>query len=209
MIEPESRIVFYGDSITDAGRGRSESRPNENLGSGYASQAAAQLNAQYPAWELEFWNRGIGGNRVFDLEERLEADVLALEPDVVSILIGINDTWRRYDSGVLSPLGEFTQSYRRILQRLGESGAQVLLLEPFLLPVPEDRRAWREDLSPRIEAVRDLAREFSLALVPLDGLFASASTQRPSAFWLPDGVHPSPAGHALIARHWIEAAMGA
>ena len=209
MIEPQSRIVFYGDSITDAGRDRAAARPNENLGSGYAALAAAQLNAQYPAWGLEFWNRGISGNRVYDLEERLEADVLALKPDVVSILIGINDTWRRYDSNVPSPLGEFAESYGRILRRLAEHDVEVLLLEPFLLPVPEDRRAWREDLSPRIEAIRDAAREFSVPLVPLDGLFAAASTRRPSAFWAPDGVHPSPAGHALIARHWIEATMDA
>ncbi len=207
MIEPESRIVFYGDSITDAGRDRNITEPNANLGDGYANMAASQLNAQYPHWDLKFWNRGVGGNRIFDLEERLKKDVLALKPTVVSILIGINDTWRRYDSGVESPIAEFSASYKRILKQLDERDVEVLLLEPFVLPVPEDRRLWREDLSPRIEAIRDLAREFELPLVPLDGLFAAASTRRPSAFWMSDGVHPSPAGHALIARHWIEAAL--
>ncbi len=209
MIESKSRIVFYGDSITDAGRDRDAGQPNQGLGSGYAGLAAAQLNADYPELNLELWNRGISGNRVYDLEDRLQPDVLALEPDVVSILIGINDTWRHYDSGVPSPIAEFQASYKRILEQLDASGAQVLMLEPFVLPVPEDRRLWREDLSPRIEAVRDLAREFGRPLIPLDGLFAAASTRRESAFWLPDGVHPSPAGHAFIARHWIETALEA
>ena len=207
MIEPESRIVFYGDSITDCGRDRAVSEPNEALGSGYANMAASQLNAQYPHWDLKFWNRGIGGNRVYDLEERLKKEVLALRPDIVSILIGINDTWRRYDSGTESPIPEFSASFKRMLKKLDESKVQVLLLEPFVLPVPDDRRAWREDLSPRIEAVRDLAREFELPLVPLDGLFAAASARRPSAFWAADGVHPTPAGHALLTRQWIEAAL--
>ena len=134
--------------------------------------------------------------------------MLALEPDLVSILIGINDVWRRFDSNTASPIADFTASYRRILERLTDEGPAVVLLEPFLLPVPEDRRAWREDLNPKIEAVRDLAREFSLPLVPLDGLFAQASAKRESAFWLPDGVHPSPAGHALIGAAWMDAVIG-
>jgi lysophospholipase L1-like esterase len=83
-----------------------------------------------------------------------------------------------------------------------------VLLEPFLLPVPEDRRAWREDLDPKINAIRDLAREFEATYVPLDGIFAAASTRREASFWLPDGVHPSPSGHALIAESWIEAVIG-
>jgi lysophospholipase L1-like esterase len=206
MIQSNSRIVLYGDSITDAGRAR-DAEPNQNLGNGYANAVASQLNSEFPQWNLEFWNRGISGNRVYDLEERLEADVLVLKPTLVSILIGINDTWRRYDSGLLSPVEEFQASLNRIVEKLQGNGAQVLLLEPFLLPVPEDRRAWREDLNPRIEAVRDVARQHSLRLVPLDGLFAAASAQRESAFWLPDGVHPSAPGHALIARHWVEAAL--
>ena len=206
-LQPDSRIVFYGDSITDAGRSRDEARPNEALGSGYAQMVASRLNFELAGWNLQFWNRGISGNRVYDLEERLQSDVLALEPDAVSILIGINDTWRRYDSGTPSPLDQFSASYERVIEKLQGSGAQVLLLEPFLLPVPEDRAAWREDLNPRIDAIRDLARRHGCAYVALDGLFAQASAQRPSAFWLPDGVHPSSPGHALIAQAWIDAAL--
>lgn len=209
LLQPNDHIVFYGDSITDAGRDRqAEPGDSKGWGFGYAHYIAAQLSSQLPEYELRFSNRGISGNRVYDLEARLEADVLALEPDLVSILIGINDVWRRFDSNTASPIADFTASYRRILERLMDAGPAVVLLEPFLLPVPEDRRAWREDLNPKIEAVRDLAREFSLPLVPLDGLFAQASAKRESAFWLPDGVHPSPAGHVLIGSAWMDAVIG-
>jgi lysophospholipase L1-like esterase len=200
-IRRDEHILFYGDSITDAGRDRSK---GEHLGFGYAALAAARLQALYPELNLQFTNRGIGGNRIYDLEERLEADVLALKPTLVSILIGINDTWRRYDSNKPSPIAEFHASYRRILQQVAALGARIVILEPFVLPIPEDRRAWREDLDPRITAVRELTWEFNAAYLPLDGIFAQAATRQKMAYWLPDGVHPSAAGHSLIADHWID-----
>ena len=206
MIEPQDHILFYGDSITDAGRNR-EAKAGDagGWGGGYVHQIAAYLGAQDPADELIFTNKGNGGNRISDLEARLQTDVLDEEPDIVSILIGINDVWRRFDSGQDSPIKEFAAAYRRICKKITADGARLVLLEPFVLPVPEDRRAWREDLNPKIDIVRDMAREFEATLVPLDGLFAAASARREPAFWTPDGVHPSPAGHALIARAWIDA----
>ena len=206
MIEPQDHILFYGDSITDAGRDRSiEGGEPNGWGAGYVYQIAAFLGAQDPADELIFTNKGIGGNRVSDLEKRLKADVLDEEPDIVSILIGINDVWRRYDSNLVSEHEKFAASYRNILKKIAKDGARLVLLEPFLLPASAEQRVWREDLNPKIDIVRDLAREFEAILVPLDGLFAAASTQREPKFWAPDGVHPSPAGHALIARAWIDA----
>lgn len=206
MIEPQDHILFFGDSITDAGRNRdAKAGESDGWGAGYVHQIAATLGAQDPADELIFTNKGISGNRISDLEARLQTDVLDEEPDIVSILIGINDVWRRYDAGLVSPADEFAAAYKRICKKITDDGARLILLEPFLLPTPEDRRAWREDLNPKIEIVRDLAREFEAILVPLDGLFAAASAQREPAFWAGDGVHPSPAGHALIARAWIDA----
>lgn len=201
LLQPHDHVLFYGDSITDCGR---NSGVNSGLGAGYAALCAAILSARLPEWNLKFSNRGISGNRVYDLEKRLNDDVLALQPNLVSILIGINDTWRRYDSGNSSSIEEFQESYRRILQTVtGEMGARVAICEPFLLPIPDDRRAWREDLDPRITACRELAREFGALYLPLDGLFAQAATRASLAYWLPDGVHPSLAGHAFIADHWI------
>lgn len=207
-MSPHDHVLFCGDSITDCGRNRAAAPGDPSgWGQGYVFQIAARLSAELAAYGPTFTNRGIGGNRICDLESRLESDVLALQPDVVSLLIGINDVWRRYDSGLISPLDEFAASYRRILERLRGAEIEVVLLEPFLLPVPADRRAWREDLNPKIDALRDLAREYETTYVPLDGLFAAASTRRDEAFWLPDGVHPSPAGHALIAARWIDAVV--
>ncbi|MNI85471.1 hypothetical protein D3C73_1424700 [compost metagenome] len=94
-----------------------------------------------------------------------------------------------------------------MLQRATDKlDVKLIMMEPFVLPVPEDRKLWRTDLDPKIHVVRQLAREFGAVLVPLDGLFAEASTKADPAFWTPDGVHPSPAGHALIAEAWLKAA---
>lgn len=202
-LQPGARVLFHGDSITDAGR----SRENDALlGGGYANLIAAWLSARHPGHGLTFLNRGIGGHRIYDLEERWTRDCVDLQPDWVSILIGINDTWRRYDSGKPSPIPEFEACYRRLLDRVkGETSARVILLEPFVLPTPPDRVAWREDLDPRIAAVRRVAADYGTLYVPLDGIFAAAAAQRPASFWAHDGVHPSQAGHALIAQAWIRA----
>ncbi len=203
LLQPGARILFQGDSITDAGR----SRENDALlGAGYPHLIAAWLSAAVPDAGWTFLNRGISGNRIYDLEARWTEDCITLQPDWVSILIGINDTWRHYDSNVPSPIADFEACYRRILDRVkAETPAHILILEPFVLPVPADRIGWREDLDPRLDAVRRVAREYAARLVPLDGLFSAASVQRESAFWAGDGVHPSPAGHALIAQAWIRA----
>ncbi len=202
-IENGAVVVFQGDSITDAGRNREASG---DLGRGYAMMAAALFSAKFPERNVTFYNRGISGNRVKDLEARWDVDCLDLKPTWVSIMIGINDCWRRYDRNDPTPVEDYEAGYRRILQRVKEeSGANLILLEPFVLPVPDDRKTWREDLDPKIHAVRQLAREFEALYVPLDGLFAAAATRKEPAFWAHDGVHPSPAGHALIARAWLEA----
>jgi lysophospholipase L1-like esterase len=121
-------------------------------------------------------------------------------------MIGINDCWRRFDCNDPTSTDKYVSGYRNILQQAREAlDVQLVLLEPFVLPVPEDRKAWREDLDPKIHGVRELAKEFGAIYIPLDGLFASAATQQPPAFWAADGVHPSSAGHALIAQAWLKA----
>ncbi len=210
LLQPDDHILFYGDSITDAGRDRNAGPNNPaGWGSGYAMMCAAQLQARYPTWNFSFSNKGISGNRVYDLEDRLIEDVLVQNPSLVSILIGINDTWRAYDSDVASPIAEFQTTYHRILKAISERcDARLVILEPFLLHTPADRARYREDLNPRIDAVREVAREFEAIFVPLDGIFAAAACRAPLEYWAPDGVHPSPAGHALIAQKWIEAVTG-
>lgn len=194
-------VLFQGDSITDAGRDRQDS---EHLGYGYAMMAASWFSALYPEKNVRFLNRGISGNRVQDLLERWQEDCLDLRPTWVSILIGINDTWRRYDSNDSTTTQYFENSYRALLERMAETlKARLILCEPFVLPTPADRENWREDLDPKIATVRRLAREYSALYVPFDGVFAQAATQREAAFWAGDGVHPSNAGHALMAQSWL------
>jgi acyl-CoA thioesterase I len=203
LIAPGARLLFQGDSITDAGRDRADA---SSLGDGYVHRVAAVLAALYPELDATVLNRGISGNRIYDLETRWQEDCIDLRPSLVSILIGINDTWRRYDSGFASPADEFEACYRRLLDRVrAETEAPVVLLEPFVLPVPEDRKGWREDLDPRIHAVRSVAVDYGCSYVPLDGVFAAAAAERDPALLAPDGVHPSAAGHALIARAWLQA----
>ncbi|MEC0169384.1 SGNH/GDSL hydrolase family protein [Paenibacillus graminis] len=196
-------ILFQGDSITDWGRNYEDP---SSLGVGYALMVAARLGLLYPEKKLTFINRGISGNRAADLQRRWDKDCLELKPTVVSIYIGINDTWRRFDSGEETTAAQFEASYRDLIERtLRATNAKLILVEPFVLPVPEDRKGWRQDLDPKIHVVRELAREYGALLVPLDGLFAAASVKADSAFWAPDGVHPSPAGHALITDAWLKA----
>lgn len=206
MIEHGATVLFQGDSITDAGRSREH---DADLGRGYAAMVAAWFSALYPERGVRFINRGISGDRVRDLRARWQPDCLDLHPTWVSFLIGINDTWRRYDSNDPTPVEAYEEDFRTILQLTRDSlNAQLIIMEPFLLPIPPDRAAWRDDLNPKIRVARQLAVDFGAVFVPLDGAFAIAATKREMAFWLPDGVHPTPAGHALIAQAWLRAVEG-
>lgn len=203
MIKENETVLFQGDSITDCGRDKSN---GTSLGNGYALLTAALFGRKYPEKMVSFLNRGISGNRVVDLTARWDEDCLELKPDWVSVYIGVNDTWRRYDRNAPTSAEDYYTQYRKLLARTREElGAKLILVEPFVLPVREDQKAWREDLDPKIQAARELANEFKAIYVPLDGLFAAAATRTGPAYWAPDGVHPSPAGHALIAEAWLAA----
>jgi acyl-CoA thioesterase-1 len=203
LIEQNAVVLFQGDSITDAGRERTN---GANLGSGYANLVTSLFTNKYPEKQAVFLNRGISGDRVVDLERRWEEDCLDLKPTWLSVYVGINDTWRRYDRDTPLSTEEYYTTYRRLLSRAKEQlNANLILVEPFVLPVNESQKQWREDLDPKIQAVRELAGEFKTLYVPLDGLFAQAAAKTGAAYWAPDGVHPSPAGAALIANAWLQA----
>ncbi|WP_152392627.1 SGNH/GDSL hydrolase family protein [Paenibacillus guangzhouensis] len=203
FIQPGEVILFQGDSVTDCARHYNNP---DDMGNGYANMVAGLFSALYPKHRVQFFNRGISGNRVVDLQSRWQADCLDLKPNWVSILIGINDVWRRYDSNDPTSVEQFKAGYRDLLRQTKEKlGAKLIICEPFVLPVPEDRRAWREDLDPKIQAVRELAAEFEAIYIPLDGLFAQHATETPPAYWAEDGVHPSVAGNGLIAKAWLQA----
>ena len=198
-------VLFQGDSITDFGRNRQDPA---NMGTGYAYIAASLFSARYPELGVTFLNRGVSGDRAYEMHLRWQEDCIRLQPDWVSILIGINDTWRLFDSGKRTTAAEFSEHYRAMLEDVRtRTHASLILCEPFVLPVPEDRAAWREDLDPKIHIVRSLAREYGAIYVPFDGLFAQASTRQELAYWAADGVHPTAAGSALMAEAWLSAVM--
>lgn len=206
IIKKGSKVLFQGDSITDCGRDR-ETEGKLPLGRGYANIAASLFNSLYPELDVEFINKGIAGNRTCDLCQRWTQDCIELKPDVLSILIGINDTWHGYSKGLYTTAEQYYNNYKEILTRtkLEVGDIPIIMLEPFVLPYPEDRITWREDLDPKIQKARQLAREFEATYIPLDGIFAQNSITIDPSYWAADGVHPTSAGHGLIARYWLEA----
>ncbi len=195
-------ILCQGDSVTDCGRSRQDLA---DLGQGYVMLLAARLMAEHPELDLKFINRGISGNRAKDLVARWQEDCLDLQPDWVSILIGINDTWRRYDSNDPTTAQAYAQSVRTICQKTVAAGAKLIIIEPFFLPHPADRQAWHEDLGPKLALLRQLAYEYASVYIPMGGIFHAAAIKQPYPVWAADGVHPTMAGHALIAQAFLEA----
>ncbi len=196
------RILFQGDSITDAGRDYNDPK---SLGEGYAYYSAKAVSEAFPDTEFEFINRGINGHRAEDLSRRWTKDAIELNPDVVSILIGINDTWHRAAEKNWVPNEEFEGYYRDLLERLKkETHTKIIMLEQFLLYVP-DKDCFHVDLDPKIQITRKLAREYADVFIPLDGLFAAASVGTAPTEFASDGVHPTKKGAELIAGHYLEA----
>ena len=197
------RIVFQGDSITDAGRDKND---YHNLGNGYPLYAAEALKAQNPDVAFDFINLGISGNRTCQLFDRLYRDCISLEPDVVSILIGINDIWHRYGGErILTTDEQIAVNYRCILERLKkETKAKIVILAPFVLDAP-DKDNLREDVKTVLPIVRELAKKYADAYIPLDKLFDDAVKSQPSPlYYSNDGVHPNKNGSEFIGKIYAE-----
>ena len=208
-------ILFQGDSITDCGRNRDAgATPNDlgGLGQGYAMMAAAELLSTKPASRLKVFNRGISGNRVVDLYARIQGDILNLKPDVLSILIGVNDTWHGmntdWNNGVAIP--KYERIYRDLLNEVLEAlpSVKLVLCEPFVLRCGVVRDDWVEEIDQRRAVVANLAHEFGAVLVPFQSMFDEAVKLAPPEYWAADGVHPSAAGHLLMAKCWLEKTVG-
>ncbi|HEY4269729.1 MAG TPA: GDSL-type esterase/lipase family protein [Galbitalea sp.] len=184
-------ILFIGDSVTDCGR--MDDAP-DFLGDGYVRQIAERLPGR------TVLNRGISGNRVVDLRDRWTVDALDPNPGILSIYVGINDTWRRYDSNDPTSAAAFEADYRVILDRAVETVAPALILvEPFVVPVTAEQETWHEDLDEKRAVVARLAAEYTAAFVPLQLLLTAAAAEHGAAAIAQDGVHPTELGHRLIA----------
>lgn len=182
------KILFQGDSITDADRDREDPH---NLGNGYPKDAARFLKEKFPEIDFEFINLGISGNQTIDLVNRLQSDFIDIQPDIVSILIGVNDTWHRADTREWLDNAEFEKRYRTVLEAIKtKTNAKIVMMEQFLLPA-EDKLYFREDLDPKIQITRKLAREYADIFIPLDGLLASHICHEDWQKISADGVHPT------------------
>jgi len=190
---PGARILFQGDSITDGNRGRSAD-PNHILGHGYVFIIAAQHGAAFPDAKLDFINRGVSGNTVLDLEKRWQKDTLDLKPDVLSILIGVNDNGK----GV--PLDQYEQVYDRLITdaRAANPKLKLVLGEPFVKPTGKVNDGIRR----RQEIVARLAQKHGAALVRYQRVFDEATKRAPADYWIWDSVHPTYRGHQLMADEW-------
>ncbi len=206
------RILFQGDSITDAGRNREDFY---STGYGYAHLVTASLTADHPG-EYECINRGVVGNLLADLYGRLQEDFLDLKPDYASIFIGTNDAWNDLDNGRPIQTEAFEQMYVAMLDRILAAcpGIQLMLFSPYVMeghfsqntPEQPDRyQAFRTHVRSRIDVVERLAKRYNIPFVDMQTMFDQACEKAPAEFWTGDAVHPTPAGHELIKRAWLTA----
>lgn len=208
-IPKEAVILFQGDSITDAGRNKQEMSPNTSsgLGNGYAFMASSSLLYEFPDHNLRCYNRGISGDKVFQLAERWQADCLNLKPDILSILVGVNDFWHTLDFDYEGTAETYEQDYRELLKRTQKRLPDTTLLigEPFALKgssAIDDN--WYPKFPKYQAAAKDIARDFGAAFIPYQTIFDKAGKQTGDAYWSADGVHPTIAGSQLMARAWFE-----
>jgi lysophospholipase L1-like esterase len=207
-LAPGSVILFQGDSITDGGRWKGNDW-NHIMGQGYAFIIASKIGYKHPAQKYLFVNRGVSGNKVPDLTARWEEDAIAIKPDLLSILIGVNDIMTAVGDNSLFSSETYAEEYRNLLKKTMEQlpNARLVIGEPFLLPVGRYKEKWGiyvEELEPWQKIARQLSQEFNAAFVPYQELFLAAAKKAGAETWLWDGVHPMPAGHELMAEAWIK-----
>ncbi|MHC4257471.1 MAG: SGNH/GDSL hydrolase family protein [Planctomycetota bacterium] len=207
--QPGQTLLFIGDSITDCQR---QEAPYAPLGCGYVHFAANFLLAARPDLRLTIENRGIGGDSTRDLKWRWNRDCIALSPDIVSMMIGINDLWRKYGDSQESlqrhvTPDEYETNYRQMLTHLkDECGSRLILMEPYMFCDDPDNPMLR-DLDAYIQIVHQMANKFDAILVPVHANYMALTHKRPADQWADDTVHPSAWAHAWIAKQWLDTVM--
>lgn len=203
-------VLFQGDSITDAGRSRSNYYPNSNsgMGMGYVQHTATHIMGKHPEVDWRIYNRGISGHKVFQLANRWEDDALQLQPDVLSILIGVNDFWHTLSHNYQGTVETYEKDLVKLLERTKKRLPKVKLLigEPFFC---DDGTAiatekWRAKFPAYQTAAQKVANQFDAVFIPYQKVFNDARKTAPTSYWCPDGVHPSMAGNYLMAKAWVE-----
>ena len=199
------KILFQGDSITDAGR---KKEVDSSKGMGYPMLVAAKLGFDYPN-EYEFINRGISGNRISDLLARIKKDMINESPDVMSILIGVNDVWHEIVGGNGIRADLFETIYDLLIKELKSAlpNLRIMIMEPFVLKgtaTESNLEEFQTEVALRGAVARRVAEKHGLEFIPLQEKFNEAVKLAPESCWLVDGVHPTAAGHELIAREWMK-----
>ena len=205
-------ILFQGDSITDAHRDRNDPK---SMGQGYASMVAATMGVDHPA-DYDYLNRGVSGDRVVDVYARIKWDFLNLKPDYASIYVGVNDAWHEieWQNGVDD--AKFERIYGMLLDEVLAAcpGIKLMLISPYVLEgwatkateeQPDRWDRFKTDVAAKAVAVKNVAEEYHLPLIELQPIFDAACEKAPASHWSADGVHPTPAGHELIKRAWLDA----
>lgn len=203
-------VLFQGDSITDAGRDKASYYPNSGsgFGHGYAFLAAASIMEQHPGDKLKIYNRGISGHKVFQLANRWDDDCLNLQPDVLSILIGVNDFWHKVNGNYDGTVEVYENDYRALLERTKKAlpNIKLIICEPFAVSGGTAiTEKWHPAFDGYRAAAKKIAMEFKAEFVPFQSIFDEALKTGPASYWCPDGVHPSVAGAQLMAKHWVKA----
>jgi lysophospholipase L1-like esterase len=205
-------LLFQGDSITDTGRNRGIEGPNrlDAMGRGYAFISACRVLARQPDRGLRIFNRGVSGDRIIDLPSRWDRDCLSLQPTVLNLLVGVNDGSKCHRQDVPEegvPTEDFGRVYRQLLKqtRAALPDTRLVICEPFAIEPAWITPAAREDLVVRQRMVRQLADDFGATFIGFQAVFNDACRQAPPAYWSEDGVHPTLAGHGLMARAWLAA----
>lgn len=207
-IAKDQTVLFQGDSITDARRDRRvQAQPNDGraMGFGYPMLIGCELLRDHPAKSLKVFNRGISGNKVPDLDARWDQDCLDLKPDVLSILIGVNDIWHKLAGRYDGTVDDYQQGFAALLARTRRAlpKTKIVVCEPFVLRCGAVSDKWFPEFEQRREAAKVVASEAGTIWVPFQTMFdeaVAAGTQ--PAWWAGDGVHPSMAGHALMTQTW-------
>lgn len=198
-IEKGERILFNGDSITDAGRDRNGLYSL----SGYNKMIADTIDGTRPDAGVSCYNRGISGDRTTDLLARLEGELREIKPTMFSLLIGINDVWRKYDCNDPTPHSVYAKNMDAIFSTVKAYTDKIVILEPFLVATESAKLAYYEDLMPKIVLLRALSAKYRALYIPLDGLLAAASVENGAALYSPDGIHLAEAGNRLVADAFL------
>lgn len=210
LLTPCARVLFQGDSITDARRARdlpTKANTQAGFGSGYAWMATSQLLVTRPDLQLECFNRGVSGNKVFQLAERWQTDCLDLKPTVVSILIGVNDFWHKLNGNYDGTVEDYESQYHALVQRtrLALPRVRIVICEPFVLNCGVVNAEWFPEFDEYRAAARRVAEKACAVFVPFQEMFDRAVAYAPPEHWAADGVHPTETGGALMANAWLRA----